>query len=224
MNTTRGLQTFWFCVSAVFLRLHFFLPPVWATAYTMCSFNRLPNIGATSKLWSVQNSVFFSTPKQRNFKAFTCRKSDFLDILVSSGICDLSSTPKIFNINFGIATWHHQVLSCSLCSLSCATWKVLKGRVTGWFVIGSTSWNLKEISEPSELEHETWKNAHIHSLSIWIRLFLILTFLQRGGVWQCFHVCLAALTKKEGRGRSEKLRNCDPGALTEGTVISPKPS
>ena len=33
------------------------------------------------------------------------------------------------------------------------------------------------------------------------------------------------LPKKEGRGkRSEKLMNCDLGALTAGTVISPKPS
>ena len=126
------------CFESVFLLFFycgciFLLPPVWATAvYTMCSFNRLlPNIGVTSNLWE-----------------FMCRKSDLFDILVVSVI---SSTPKIFNINFGIATWHQmlQMLSCSLsslCSLACR----VQRRVTGWFVIGSTSWNLKEISEPSE--------------------------------------------------------------------------
>ena len=91
------------CFESVFLLFFycgciFLLPPVWATAvYTMCSFNRLlPNIGVTSKLWE-----------------FMCRKSDLFDILVVSVI---SSTPKIFNINFGIATWHQmlQMLSNAL--------------------------------------------------------------------------------------------------------------
>lgn len=170
MKTTRGLQILWICVSAVFPR---WLHILFATCLSNSSIHdvfiqpaaskhrgNFKTVRMCTKLCLFTGLIKFQhNAKTRKF--WRVHVSEIRSFWHPGCVCALSSTPKIFNINFGIATWH-QMLSCSLCSLACRvqlerSWKaellvdLWSGRPVGtWrrFQSPQSGWHLEKCLHP----------------------------------------------------------------------------